>query len=175
MSNGSSGFSLEAITLEMFLYMTLQKAIGRNLFGVWECYSLGMSTMNVAFKEGSIHLFVLDSSTTCQNSSLISSQKLWKKLDVKPSRPGTFPSLSCCMAFSTSYKDIALRRSWLCSSIMIFGTFLVIFSIASSRSSWVSWCTCLKWVRSPCSTSSCFSSRSPCRFRMWVMLLCILL
>ena len=65
-----------AITLETILYNTLHTAIGQNLSGVWLFSSLGMRVMKVAFKDGSIHLLTLDSSTTCPTSSLIRSQKL---------------------------------------------------------------------------------------------------
>lgn len=89
-SNGTNVFSHVVIALETILYMTLQRPIGQNLFEVWQSSSLGIRAMNVAFKEGSIHLLVLDSSTTFHTSSLIRPQKLWKKSDVNPSGPGAF-------------------------------------------------------------------------------------
>ena len=121
--------------------MTLHSEIGRNLCGVWLCFSLGMRVMKVEFKDGSIHLLTLDSSTTCQTSSLIKSQKLWKKSEVKPSSPGAFPTLSYRIAVSTSYKYMGLRMILLCSSVTILGIILMIFSIAGIRSVPVSWCT----------------------------------
>lgn len=155
--------------------MTLHNAIGLNLSGVLECASLGMRVMKLAFMDGSIHLLDLDSSMTCQTSNLIKSQKLWKKLEVNPSRPCAFPSFNYCIAFSTSCKVIALRTNWLCSLVMIFGIDLIILSMASVRSVWVSWWTCLKYARIFCSMVVWTSTLSPSLFCIWVMVLIILL
>lgn len=153
--------------------MTLQKTIGLNLFGVLECSSLRMRAMNVVFKEGIIQWRVLDSSTTYQTSSLIRSKNLWKKLEVKPSGLGAFPSLSCFIADSTSGKETGHRSNWLCSSVITFRMCRRIFSIAGYLLIWGSWWTALKCLRSSFSIFSCPSNWYPYWFWIWVMLLCI--
>ena len=148
----------------MILYITLQRAIGLNLSRVLGCSSLEMRAMNVAFREGRSQCIVLDSSTTFQTSILMISQKWWKKLEVKPSGPGAFPSFSWADADSTSIRVTGRSSSWLCSSVMIFGICWRISLIASCLSIGSSWCAILKWVRSSLSMSSFFSSHYPCWF-----------
>jgi len=51
---GRSGFKREAITLDIIMYIPLQRAIGLNFSRVIDFYSLGMRTIKVAFNEGRI-------------------------------------------------------------------------------------------------------------------------
>ena len=171
---GRNSFSLLAITLDITLYMTLQSAIGLNLSGVMVISSLGISAMKVELREGRSQCWVRDSPTTFQTSSFIRSQKEWKNVVVKPSGPGALPSLSCCIAVSTSCCMIGRRRSSLCSAVMILGTLVMILFMARVLSSWGSWWTCWKCLRNSYSISSWFSNLSPSGFWTNEMVLCIL-
>jgi len=144
MMRGSSNFNLEAIILDTIIYIILHKAIGLYLSGVLGSTSSGINAMKVAFNPGNIHLNVCDSSTTCQTSSLIKSQKLWKKFEVNPFGPGALLAFNWCTAFSTSWRSMGQRRSWLCSSVMSLGMFFRILLIAGDLSMFGSWRACLK-------------------------------
>lgn len=67
--------SLLAITLEIILYITLHRAMGRNFSGVWASSSLGIRARKVEFRDMRIELERLESSTTSQTSILTVGQQ----------------------------------------------------------------------------------------------------
>lgn len=52
MSKGKRGFNLLAMALEITLYMMLHRAISRNLCGVLDSSSFGISAMKVELRDG---------------------------------------------------------------------------------------------------------------------------
>lgn len=149
--------------------------MGQYLSGVLCSSSFGTSAIKVALSEGRSQWDVLDSSTSCQTSVLIRSQKWWKKFVVKPSRPRALSSLDWVTTMSTSYRDIGRRSIWFCSSVTSLGISWVILSMAGCLSIGGSYWIPLKWPRSTFSISSCCSTCSPCYLVMWWMWFCILL
>ena len=154
--------------------MTLQREMGRNLLGVATWSSLGIRVMKVALRDGRIQCIDLDSSTNCQISSLIKSQKWWKKLEVKPSGPRALHSLFWRIACSTSIRVVGKRRSWLCSSMISFGICCRIWLIVGRLSDWSSCTTDLRWETNSTSMAWCSSSLSPVGLRRKLILLHIL-
>ena len=93
MREDRSGLSLLAMVFVMIFKITLHRAIGWNLLVESAPFYLGISERNVELKSFKIFLVFLASSTMIKTSSLMVCQHAWKKLVVKPSRPGALSFL----------------------------------------------------------------------------------
>ena len=118
----------------MILYTTLQSAMGLNLEGVQASTSLGISAMNVEFRDFRMEEEVRQSSTTSQMSYFTTSQQALKKSTVKPSGPGAFPLAISLTATSTSWRETDRSRALFCSSVMRLGMLEITLAMASCRS-----------------------------------------
>jgi len=127
---GRTGLSLLVMTLVIILYMTLHRAIVRNLLGSAAPISFGMRVRNVALNACRAPRAFREASTISRTSSLIQLQHKWKKFVVKLSGTGALSSAIWFMASSSSISVIVCRSNLFWSSEIMGSIFWRIFVVA---------------------------------------------
>jgi len=117
MRESRSGLNRLAITLEIILYTTLHKAVGRKPSVVMAFSYFGIRAMKNAFRACSNFLDLLESSTTSRISGLTVSQQALKKSTLNPYGLGAFPLYISLITSLTSSSETGLLRLWLSSLV----------------------------------------------------------
>ena len=111
--------SLLATTLETSLYITVQRAMGRNSETIDGLLTLGIRVIKVQFMEEGIELEFKQSKTACKTSSPMVDQNFGKKIGGNQSGLGAFKGSICFRASPTSTLTNSVVSMTFWSSVII--------------------------------------------------------